>query len=122
MLKDKEKRKERRRPMRYTAWVALADEHRHGCVVSDASDSGARIDVQDSDILPDSFVLLLTSNGTVKRYCRVMWRKPTQVGVKFAKTLADAALAPKLGDKSGAPPADAETADAPAEAEPAKAG
>lgn len=115
----KEKRVARRQPLRYTAWIALGPNQRHGCVVSDVSDTGARIDVQDSSILPDHFVLMLTSNGAARRYCRVMWRKPNQVGVKFAKTLADAALAPKLGDnKPGAPPEDAE---APAEAEPAKA-
>ncbi len=118
----KEKRAARRQPLRYTAWIALGPDQRHGCVVSDVSDTGARIDVQDSKALPDHFVLMLTSNGAARRYCRVMWRKPTQVGVKFAKTMADAALAPKLGgDRSGAPPEDAETAAAPAEAEPAKA-
>ena len=118
----REKRIARRQPLRYTAWVALTANQRHGCVVSDVSDTGARIDVQDSKVLPDHFVLMLTSNGAARRYCRVMWRKPTQVGVKFAKTLADAALAPKLpGDASGAPAPDVMPDAAPAEAEPAKA-
>jgi hypothetical protein len=87
----REKRVVRRKPLRYTAWVALTAEQRHGCVVSDVSDSGARIDVQDSKVLPDHFVLLLTNTGAARRYCRVMWRKPTQVGVKFARSLAEAA-------------------------------
>jgi hypothetical protein len=87
----KEKRGARRQPLRYTAWVALSANQRHGCVVSDVSDSGARIDVQDSKVLPDHFVLLLTSNGAARRYCRVMWRKPLQVGVKFVRNLAEAA-------------------------------
>ena len=92
----KEKRQARRQPLRYTAWVALTAEQRHGCVVSDVSDSGARIDVQDSKILPDCFILMLTSNGAARRFCRVMWRKPTQVGVQFVQSLADAeALTPK---------------------------
>ena len=39
----KEKRIARRQPLRYTAWVALSADQRHGCVVSDVSDSGARI-------------------------------------------------------------------------------
>ncbi len=118
----REKRAARRQPLRYTAWIAFSANQRHGCVVSDVSDTGARIDVQDSKVLPDHFVLMLTSNGAARRYCRVMWRKPTQVGVKFAKTLADAALAPTLGSgKAGAPPEDAEKDVAPAEAEPAKA-
>ena len=53
MVKDK--RKARRQPMRYTAWVALSAEQRHGCALSDVSDTGARIDVQDSTAIPDQF-------------------------------------------------------------------
>lgn len=115
-----EKRKARRQPLRYIAWVALTAKERHGCVVSDVSDSGARIDVQDSKILPDCFVLMLTSNGAARRYCRVVWRKPTQVGVKFERSLAEAAqasLAPKSAADAKATPAPDAT---PAIAEPAK--
>jgi PilZ domain len=115
----KEKRQARRQPLRYTAWVALRAEQRHGYVVSDISDTGARIDVQDSKTIPDHFVLMLSSNGAARRFCRVTWRKPSQVGVKFERSLADAAnaaLAPKA-DASAAPAPDA----AAAPAEPAKA-
>jgi hypothetical protein len=112
----KEKRGARRQPLRYTAWVALTAEQRHGCVVSDVSNTGARIDVQDSKVLPDYFILMLTSNGAARRFCRVMWRKPTQVGVKFERSLAEAAeaaRAPKSNaDAKAAPPPDAEPADA----------
>jgi hypothetical protein len=124
----REKRQARRQPLRYTAWVALTADQRHGCVVSDVSESGARIDVQDSKIIPDHFVLMLSSNGAARRYCRVMWRKPSQIGVQFARTLADAAstaLAPKAdADASAAPapdaPLPASANPAPADAEPAK--
>ena len=124
----REKRQARRQPLRYTAWIALTAEQRHGCVVSDVSESGARIDVQDSKVIPDHFVLMLTSSGAARRFCRVMWRKPTQVGVQFARSLADAAstaLAPKPdADASAAPtpeaPVPASANPAPAEAEPAK--
>jgi hypothetical protein len=117
----KEKRRAKRQPLRYTAWVALTAEQRHGCVVSDVSDTGARIDVQDSKILPDYFVLMLTSTGAARRYCRVMWRQPTQVGVKFERSLAEAAqatLAPKTAADAKAAPAP-DTVE-PAIAEPAK--
>src|SRR5664280_2289628 len=100
-----EKRQARRQPLRYTAWIALTADQRHGCVVSDVSDSGARIDVQDSKLIPDHFVLMLSSNGAARRFCRVMWRKPTQMGVKFERSLADAAnatLTPKA-DAQAAP-------------------
>ena len=84
----KEKRKARRRRCVTAPGWRSTGEQRHGCVVSDVSDTGARIDVQDSKILPDHFVLLLTGNGSARRYCRVVWRKPAQVGVKFEHSLA----------------------------------
>jgi PilZ domain len=115
MIKDK--RKSRRQPMRYSAWVALTPDERHGCVLFDVSDSGARIELQDSAILPEHFLLLLSANGAARRYCHVVWRQPNQVGVKFEASLpesADATLAPKSD-------ADAQAAPAPeAAAEPAK--
>jgi hypothetical protein len=52
----KDKRKALRRPMRYTAWVAVEGDQLHGCVLSDVSKSGARIDVDDSKAIPDSFM------------------------------------------------------------------
>ncbi len=130
MHKERDKRASKRQPLRYTAWVALGAGERHGCVVSDVSVTGARIDVQDSDELPDHFVLMLTSNGAARRFCRVMWRKPTQVGVQFTQTLADAAN-PKPAVKENADPqAESKTVVAPhlapdeaelAKAEPTKA-
>jgi hypothetical protein len=122
----REKRIAKRQPLRYTAWVALTPEQRHGCVVSDVSETGARIDVQDSSAVPDHFVLMLTSNGSARRFCRVMWRKPNQVGVQFTRSLAEAAepAPPSKPDANaqGATAADAAPADAePANAEPVKA-
>ncbi len=116
-----EKRRAKRQPLRYTAWVALSAKDRHGCVVSDVSDSGARIDVQDAKILPDHFVLLLTSSGAARRYCRVMWRKPTQVGVKFEHSLAEAAASVKAPNSGSEPDGSSEKAPEMAAAEPAKA-
>ncbi len=103
----KEKRRARRQPLRYTAWIAVTANQRLGCVVSDVSDSGARIDVQDAKAIPGHFVLLLSSNGAARRFCRVVWRKPTQIGVKFERSLAEAAEA------SQTPKADAQAAPEP---------
>jgi hypothetical protein len=80
---EKEKRKSRRRQVRYAAWVALAPGDLHDCALSDISNTGARIDVRDADKLPNAFELWLASNGSARRDCRVVWRKPTQIGVRF---------------------------------------
>ncbi len=112
MINDK--RKAARRPIRYSAWVALEGEQLHGCVLSDVSETGARIDIDETKTIPDQFVLLLASNGSARRKCRVMWRKPHQFGVTFDRGLSVSertTLVPKL---------DADVDAATASAEPAK--
>jgi hypothetical protein len=116
----REKRVAKRQPLRYTAWVAITADQRHGCVVSDVSETGARIDVQDSASLPDHFVLMLTSNGTARRFCRVMWRKPSQVGVQFTRTMAEAAAPSVMPTSDADAQAASDTAPAEAAPEPAK--
>jgi hypothetical protein len=86
MINDK--RKDLRRPMQYTAWVALADSKTpQGCVLSDISESGARLDIENAESVPDDFVLLLSRRGVPKRKCRVIWRTEHQLGVTFDRTL-----------------------------------
>jgi hypothetical protein len=86
---NKDLRKTRRRPIRYSAWMALDSEKLHGCVLSDISDTGARIDVEDAGSLPDCFMLLLSGTGSARGSCRVVWRAPAQVGVAFGRLLSD---------------------------------
>jgi hypothetical protein len=94
----KDKRKSLRRPVRHSAWIALEGGQTHGCVMSDVSDSGARLDIDESKPIPDQFTLLLTINGSARRKCRVVWRKPRQIGVTFEGRITDgdkATLVPK---------------------------
>jgi hypothetical protein len=102
MIKDK--RKALRRPVRYTAWVALEDKQLHGCVLSDVSDTGARIDIDETKMIADHFTLFLSSNGSARRKCKVVWRKPRQIGVTFEQRLNEAehaTLVPKLDANHG---------------------
>jgi hypothetical protein len=94
-----DKRKAHRRRMHYTAWIGLKPGALHGCVLSDISEIGARIDVDDSETIPDRFPLFLSNNGAARRICTVVWRKPKQIGVTFATKLAAADRA-KLVTKS----------------------
>jgi hypothetical protein len=103
----KEQRKAARRPMRYTAWIAIAPKKMHGCVLSDISETGARIDIDDSAIVPDRFPLFLSRNGSARRVCTVVWRKPKQLGVTFGTLLAAAdraKLVPTTDSDVAAPP------------------
>lgn len=84
--------------MRVDARVVLDSGELYDCALSDVSDRGARINVHDSEIIPDNFLLLLAGNGAARRKCRVIWRKPQQLGVKFETWLDErvqAARAPK---------------------------
>lgn len=83
MINDK--RKAVRRPIRYTAWIALDGKELHGCVLSDVSESGARIDIDDSKKIPDDFTLWLASNGSARRKCHVVRRSGRQIGVTFER-------------------------------------
>jgi hypothetical protein len=69
--------------LRRSAWVALAPDHLHGCALSDISDAGARIEMDDTESIPDQFMLFLSSTGFPQRACRVVWRNERQLGVKF---------------------------------------
>jgi hypothetical protein len=73
--------------MRYTAWLSFDGHELHGCALHDISQSGARIDVENADIVPDHFVLLLSGNGKARRNCQVIWRQPQQIGVHFGPRL-----------------------------------
>jgi hypothetical protein len=108
-----------RRPLRYAAWVAFDNEQTHGCTLSDVSDSGARLEVEDSSAVPDHFLLWLSGNGAARRKCRVVWRTPRQIGVAFEKRAVEAetampahdnrAFEPELTAAAAAPAFDIET-------------
>jgi len=96
--------------MRHDAWLVLDGGQRCECALSDISDRGARINVHDSETIPDNFLLLLAENGAARRRCRVIWRKPRQVGVKFETWLDERVRATKPPkDNRGAEAAPKET-------------
>jgi PilZ domain-containing protein len=107
-----DKRYARRHHMRHEAWLIAEDGQRCECVLSDISDKGARINVPDVDAIADNFLLLLAANGAARRRCRVVWRKPRQIGVKFETRPARERAAPVLKPAAGITPAKSEAAPA----------
>src|SRR6266508_574412 len=100
-----EKRRAIRRPLGYTAWIAISEDAPWwGCEVNDVSATGARIAVEKAHELPETFDLVLTGRGNVRRTCRVVWRKHMEVGVRFqapsrgARPLLDNVESPALAD------------------------
>ena len=78
-----DKRKAKRHNMQHKAWLLVEGKQRSECVLTDISDLGAHVNVADSEDIPDTFLLLLAESGATRRRCRVIWRKPREVGVKF---------------------------------------
>jgi hypothetical protein len=80
----KERRKDRRLyHMQFPSFIQLKDEQR-GCTVSDVSETGARIALEQALDLPDEFILHLS--GTVPRPCKVVWRDTASVGITWSWT------------------------------------
>jgi hypothetical protein len=78
---------ERRRAQRHrTLKGGLIAFNRHGstieCRVRNLSPIGACLETPGPVGIPDEF-LLLVARDNLKRRCRVVWRRPTQVGVEF---------------------------------------
>ena len=110
-----DKRSAKRQPVKYTAWIAPKPGDFHGCVLADVSDTGARIKVEDSDNIPDRFMLLLAKNAKARRPCLVVWRKPKELGVHFEAMPGKSRAEGVVASPSLAPAAEASDEPAPAE-------
>jgi hypothetical protein len=81
----KEKRKSQRKTVnRHAKIQAGAGALPRDCLVSDISEGGVRLHVENVDV-PDRFALLLADGEghTWPRDCRVVWRLGHEVGAKF---------------------------------------
>lgn len=88
--RSRERRRVKRRPRRNAAWIGFAGVGTHiPCVLWDISDHGARVAAPRTSVLPSSFKLLLTKDGSSQRLCRVVWRDHKQLGVEFIQGSID---------------------------------
>jgi hypothetical protein len=55
------------------------------CFITDVSEGGAGLNVG-SLALPKTFLLLLSTNGHVRRLCKLAWRNGELAGVQFITT------------------------------------
>ena len=78
------RRRNRRRNFQQSAKVLAADAQWDGFIV-DISDSGAQVELFDTQGLPDKFFLVIGGPGGVKRLCQVAWRSEDRVGVTFER-------------------------------------
>jgi hypothetical protein len=66
--------------MEFRSFVQLGNEQRD-CVVTEVSETGARIGLAGAADLPDEFILHLS--GQVPRRCTIVWRKENAAGVRW---------------------------------------
>lgn len=80
-IKSKDKRRATRRDVKRAAKISFGKQNLV-CTVRNVSATGASIQVADVSAIPDSFRLVMEME-TAARRCVVVWRKATQIGVKF---------------------------------------
>jgi len=81
-----EKRKHTRREIKRTVQAVTVDDSRApmDCTLIDISQSGARLNVPNAGELPSEFLLVISDD--LQRWCRVVRRMRSDIGVKFIRT------------------------------------
>jgi hypothetical protein len=78
-----ERRKRKRIPQAdHAGLVSLTGVAIAECVLRDISPSGARIRVEDPEIVPDYFKLKVPGARELPK-CRVRWRSGSEIGLEF---------------------------------------
>ena len=80
------KKREVRKSLRQTGWITFDGGFAaRPCVVQDMSATGAKITIDDPNMLPAKLRLALLRDARTGRPCEVVWRSGKSVGVKFVR-------------------------------------
>ena len=72
--------------MRQPGWITLDGGFAaRPCVVHDMSRAGAKITVEDPNVLPAELRLAFSRDARTGRNCEVVWRRGKSFGVKFVR-------------------------------------
>lgn len=82
-MENTEKRQRDRRPITHSVFMATGVCPPVKCQMLDVSEFGARIRVGDPRLAPQEFLILLDKG--LMRWCRVIWRSDTEIGIKFVE-------------------------------------
>jgi hypothetical protein len=73
-----------RKSVHRAVWINVGDgQPLRKCMLVDLSDSGAKLEFEDNDEMPNTFSLLLSRFGQSHTACRVAWRRDNAIGVHF---------------------------------------
>jgi hypothetical protein len=80
------KKREARKSLRQPGWITLDGGFAvRPCVVQDMSSTGAKITIDDSNMLPAKLRLAFARDARTGRNCEVVWRRGKVLGVKFVR-------------------------------------
>jgi hypothetical protein len=80
------KKREARKSLRQPGWITLDGGFAaRQCVVQDMSSTGAKITLEDPNVLPAKLRLAFARDARTGRKCEVVWRRGSSVGVKFVR-------------------------------------
>jgi hypothetical protein len=80
------KKREVRKSLSQPGWITLDGGFAaRPCVVQDMSSTGAKITIQDPNVLPAKLRLAFARDARTGRNCEVVWRRGSSVGVKFVR-------------------------------------
>ena len=80
------KKREVRKSLRQPGWITLEGGFAaRQCVVQDMSSTGAKITIDDPNMLPAKLRLAFARDARTGRNCEVVWRRGKTAGVKFVR-------------------------------------
>ena len=80
------KKREARKSVHQPGWITLDGGFAaRPCVVQDLSSTGAKVTVDDANVLPGRLRLAFSRDARTGRSCEVVWRRGKTVGVKFVR-------------------------------------
>jgi hypothetical protein len=80
------KKREARKSLHQPGWITLEGGFAaRPCVVQDLSSTGAKITIDDSNMLPAKLRLAFARDARTGRNCEVVWRRGKVLGIKFVR-------------------------------------
>jgi hypothetical protein len=80
------KKREARKSLQQPGWITLEGGFAaRRCVVQDISTSGAKIVVDEPEMMPARLRLAFARDARTGRTCQVIWRRGKSLGVKFVR-------------------------------------
>ena len=80
------KKREARRSVHQPGWVTLDGGFAaRPCVVQGMSTTGAKLIIDDPNVLPAKLRLAFTRDARTGRPCEVVWRRGKSLGLKFVR-------------------------------------